>query len=165
MENASKALLIAAGVLIGVLILSMAVYLAHVLGEYAAETQSKIDENSVAQFNARFLQYAGLTQLTIQDVITVKNYALENNKEDVNYNPSLDTYRAGVNNDYIDVYFAETKILAHNQSALILGKNDEDLLKSEMLEINSGKEYNRFTCEVEVNAQTGRVNKIYFYGT
>lgn len=158
MENASQALLIAAGVLIGVIILSMMVYLFSVFGGYAAQTQSKIDENSVSQFNDKFLKYAGLTNLTIQDVITVKNYALESNKKYSNYNTSM---RAGENNDYIDVYLADTKSQAHTQTALILGEDDEKLLKEEIQVTNSKK----ITCEVEVNASTGRVNKIYFYRT
>ena len=161
MENATQALIMAAGVLIGVIILSMAVYLFNVFGRYAAETQSKIDENEISQFNDKFLKYAGLTNLTIQDVITVKNYALENNKEYIGYDTSM---RAGDNNDYIDVYYAEAKVAAYGASALVLNTDDETLLKSEMQRISDeGKEYNRLTCEVEVNALTGRVNKIYFY--
>lgn len=165
MENASKALLIGAGVLIGVIILSMAVYLFDVFGRHAANTQKQIDANQVAQFNDKFLKYEGRTDLTIQDVITVKNYALESNKEDRNYNPSSDECRAAENNDYIDVYYAETKAKAYMKSALILEAKDEELLKTEIQNIDVGKEINRFTCEVKVNTLTGRVNKIYFYET
>ena len=86
----------------------MAVYLFDVFGRHAANTQKQIDANQVAQFNDKFLKYEGRTDLTIQDVITVKNYALESNKEDRNYNPSSDECRAAENNDYIDVYYAET---------------------------------------------------------
>ena len=159
MENASQALLIAAGVLIGVLILSLAIYLFSVLGGHAANTQSKIDENQIAQFNDQFLKYSGLTGLTIQDIVTVKNYALESNeKADINYKPSQD--RAGDNNDYIDVYYADLKTQAYTEAAFILTKKDEELLKAEL---DKGKNSNRFTCEVKVNTNTGRVNKIYFY--
>lgn len=172
MENASKALIMAAGVLIGVIILSMAVYLFSVLGGYASKTQNRIDENKLSQFNDRFLKYADLTNLTIRDLITVKNYALENNKENGKYDASLATFRAGDNNDYVDVYFSESKATVHEQSKLILGKSDEDLLKYETNRANeamaNGEErynYNRLTCKVEVNTTTGRVNKIYFYAT
>lgn len=166
MENASQALIIAAGILIGVIILSMAVYLFNVFGGYAENVQSKIDENAVTQFNNKFLKYAGLKDLTIQDVITVKNYALETNEEYGNYNPLSNECRAGENNEYIDVYYARTKTLAHLESALILTADDEELLKEEMQKIsNDGKKYNRFTCEVEINSKTGKVNKVYFYET
>ena len=105
MENAAKAFIIAGGVLIGVIILSMTVYLFNLMGRYAAETQSKIDEHQAAQFNDKFLKYAGRTDLTIQDIITVKNYALENNNQVFNYVPTDNAYRALDNNEYIDVYY------------------------------------------------------------
>lgn len=167
MENATQALLIIAGVLIGVIILSMAVYLTYTMGEYASDTQSKITENQVTQFNDKFLRYAGLNDLTIQDIITVKNYALENNNKDANYNPALSKYRAGDYNDYIDVYYNDRKAQAYQESALtIMNMSDEDILKAEINkqnDSNNPKSYNRFTCEVKINSNTGKVNKIYFY--
>lgn len=163
MENATQALLIAAGVLIGVLILSLAVFLFSFMGGHAAEIQNKIDEDEIAQFNNKFLKYNGLKNLTMQDIITVKNYALENNKKYDFYNASTD--RARDNNDYIDVYYDDNKSRAHTLAALIFNKNDETLLKDELEKVEAGKKMNRFTCEVEVNSGTGRVNKIYFYET
>lgn len=163
MENASQALIIAAGVLIGVIILSMAVYLFNVFGGYASETQNKIDEKTLSQFNDKFLRYNGLTNLTIQDLITVKNYALENNKKYGGYNTSI---RAEDNNEYIDVYYAESKVGVTAQSALVLDKSDEELLKEEIQKNNNGSaEQKKLTCKVDVNSLTGRVNKIYFYRT
>jgi len=80
MENASHALLIAAGVLVGIIILSLGIYLFQVFGGYAETTQQQMSATDIAQFNDKFLKYNGLTNLTIQDVITVKNYALEHNR-------------------------------------------------------------------------------------
>ena len=145
MENASKALLIGAGVLIGVIILSLAVYLFGVFGRYAEKTQDRITENHITQFNDKFLKYLGLTDLTIQDLITVKNYALENNNQYGIYDSSI---RAANNNEYIDVYYK-------NGLALIFDITDEKLLKEEL-----GTKY---TCTgVDINPNTGKVNKILF---
>ena len=163
MENASQALIIAAGVLIGILILSLGVALINIMGGYAESTQNRIDENKIAQFNDKFLKYNGLTDLNIQDVITVKNYALENNKKHFGYNYSND--RAEEENDYIDVYYGEKQINAYAISALILGTPDEQLLTEEMdkLKNDTTLEANRFTCEVKINSRTGKVFKVYFY--
>lgn len=143
MENVTKALLIAAGVLIGIIILSLAVYLTNIIGAHAARTQEKIDSNAIAQFNEEFLKYNGFKNLTIQQVITLKNYALENNNKYFGYNWQSD--RATGENDYIDVYL---------KGNIILGSNDEILLKSEMNK--------KFKCSVEVSSMTGRVYKIEF---
>ena len=51
MENASKALLMAAGVLIGVLILSLAVYLFANFGTASAEIHKQKDMNEINKFN------------------------------------------------------------------------------------------------------------------
>lgn len=147
MENASRALMIAAGVLVGLLILSLAVYLVQIFGDYAADMQSEIAENTLAQFNEKYMKYNGLNNLTIQDVVTVKNNALENNFSYSNYNLSQ---RAGDNNSFIDVFINGT---------WILGETDEELLKSE-LEDNGGS--TRYSCVVQVNQNTGRVNRIIF---
>ena len=80
MENASKALLIAASVLIGLLIISLAVYLFITFGTQSAQMHRQIDENRLGEFNSQFTSYEGKDGLTIYDVITVANLATENNK-------------------------------------------------------------------------------------
>lgn len=79
MENASKALLMAAGVLIGILIISLAVYLFVSFGSTSAEIHKQNDEQQIEQFNSQFTSYEG-KKCTIYDVVTVANLATENNK-------------------------------------------------------------------------------------
>ena len=57
MENASNALIIAGGVLIGVLILSLAVYLFADFGSTSAEINKKTQEQQLVQFNSKFTTY------------------------------------------------------------------------------------------------------------
>ena len=79
MENAVKALYMAAGVLIGIMILSLAVVLFSSLQGYMEETNKQIMFNEVTRFNAKYTKYVD-TELTIQDIITVAGEAYENNK-------------------------------------------------------------------------------------
>lgn len=150
MENASQALMIAAGVLIGILILSLGVYLFTLFGNHVSTTEKEIAHNMLAQFNEKFLKYNGLENLTIQDVITVKNYALDNNLSYSGY-----TRTAGIadgTNDYVDVYISGTWILG-------TGTTDENLLNY-ALQIPE-----KYSCKVLVSEQTGRVYKIIFTKT
>lgn len=78
MENAVKALLMAAGVLIGVLILSLAVTLYSALSSYAEGINKDIEQKELDKFNTQFMTYIK-DDLTIQDVVTVANMAYENN--------------------------------------------------------------------------------------
>ena len=80
MENASKALLMAGGVLLGILILSLAVYLFSNFGGASSRIHDNIEENQTAQFNSQFTKYVGNENVTIHDVVTMANLATENNK-------------------------------------------------------------------------------------
>lgn len=83
MENATKALLIAAGVLIGIIILSIGVYLYSGISSYMSRTQDEIENNAIYKFNTQFLNYQTVEgeELSFQDVVTAANIAYENNYE------------------------------------------------------------------------------------
>lgn len=86
MENAVKALYIAAGVLIVVMVLSLAAVLYASLQNYVEESNTQVKYNDINSFNSKYLNYInysnGVKQsdLTIQDVVTVANMAYENNQ-------------------------------------------------------------------------------------
>lgn len=79
MENASKALIIASGVLAGILLLTLFSYLLMQMKAYASRNYSKMNEHEISEFNQKFFQYEGRDDLTIQDVITIINFAKNNN--------------------------------------------------------------------------------------
>lgn len=89
MENASRALLMAAGVLVGVLLLSLAVYLFTIFGNFGSEMTTQMNEKNLSEFNAQFTKYEsyqdenGKWQNTCraQDVVTIANLAKENNNK------------------------------------------------------------------------------------
>lgn len=91
MENASKALIMAAEVLVGVMIISIGVYIFNVMGNYSAETAEKIEETRIASFNEQFLKYYGTTstdgntptpiKCTIHDIIGLANLANKTNQQ------------------------------------------------------------------------------------
>ena len=124
MENASKALLIAAAVLIGVMLLSTMVYLFMNFGNFSSTTYSKIEQAQLDQFNIKFLQYTGSTLqiddwgnektvdvlCTTHDIISLANLARQNNinqgSQDYmageEYNESIDYIQISVQrSDYL----------------------------------------------------------------
>ena len=78
MENAAKALLMAGGVLIGILILTLAAYLYASFGGTSQVIQDRMDSNELEQFNNKFISYQS-KECTIYDVLTVVNMANEFN--------------------------------------------------------------------------------------
>lgn len=79
MENASNALIMAAGVLIGVLILSLAIFLITDFGQTSSEINRRITDQQLVEFNANFTSYESKKRLTIYDIVTVAGFAQENN--------------------------------------------------------------------------------------
>ncbi|MCI9177037.1 MAG: hypothetical protein HFJ28_00240 [Clostridia bacterium] len=89
MENASRALVIAGSVLIGVLLLSIGVYIFTMYGDYSKSIYEKIEDAKNDQFNSQFLKYYGSRTdnnnkeetilCTAHDIISIANLAKQNN--------------------------------------------------------------------------------------
>lgn len=142
MENASKALIMAGGVLIGVLIISLAVYLFVTFGQTSAEINSENSQKQLTQFNAKFTSYIGRNDVTIYEVLTVAGYANENNEY----------YKDGDSNYLIEVCWNNKNVA--NSSGINTLKNEMKTQQKSTLKSYkcSGVSYNK----------NGRVNKITF---
>lgn len=101
MENASKALIMAASILLGVMIIAIGVYLFSSYAQYSSSTYKKIEQAQIDQFNSQFLKYYGSEEVTIRsyssdpasekkeivpilctahDIISLANLAQKNNQ-------------------------------------------------------------------------------------
>lgn len=78
MENVTKALLIAAGALLFILLFSLISYLFTQMGGDVSNIYADLTESDVTEYNQVFLNYDGRDDLTIQDVVSIINYALDN---------------------------------------------------------------------------------------
>lgn len=85
MENASKALLMAGGILVGVLILALMVTLFLSSRELSTSYEQTKQSEAVQQFNVNFTKYLG-QNLTIHQVVTICNFAYSNKIHKVSVN-------------------------------------------------------------------------------
>lgn len=83
MENASKALLIAGEILIAIVILSIGVYLYTTFNNVSEEYNKEIKFKQILEFNQNFTKYQNRENITIQEIITIANFAKEQ-KQTVN---------------------------------------------------------------------------------
>lgn len=92
MENASKALLMAASILLGLMIVTVGVVLFKSFGGFSREITTEIQKKQISEFNAQFLKYEGksfnsetnqneIIKITTHDIVTLANLAQKNNKE------------------------------------------------------------------------------------
>jgi len=61
------------------MVVSIAVYIINMFGEYTAGQEQERASRQIAEFNAQFLKYEGRKDITAQDIVTVANLAKENN--------------------------------------------------------------------------------------
>lgn len=77
MENASRALLIAGGILLGILILALMITLFESSRSLTESYDNTKQEEKIQQFNANFTKYIGQI-LDVHKAVTISNFAKEN---------------------------------------------------------------------------------------
>ena len=138
MENASKALLMAGGVLIGILVLSLAVYLYTSFSNTFAQVNERNETQQIIKFNNQFSKYINRTDLTIYDIITVTGYGKENG---------------------VIVKLENVKLNEKTKIEL------DDLLKKDLDEITNKKELPKYKClesNVKYDGENGKISTIIF---
>ena len=81
MENASKALIMAGGVLIAILLLTLFSYLFSKMASSTSSVYDDLQKHEIDEFNQRFLNFEGRNDLTAQDVATLINLAQDSGKD------------------------------------------------------------------------------------
>lgn len=170
MENASKALIMAATVLIGVIILSLGLYLFAYFSNYANDVEQENITNQIAQFNSQFLAFQG-EDLTVYDVITLANLAKnynQNNGFTSNSTTGYINFDASkiINNPYILGSVPSTDVYTNNGSkndiSLLAENVDEEKIGQIVDEADGHKTYKLkiYHCKIEISDITRKVSKI-----
>lgn len=158
MENASKALIMAATVLIGVMIISIGVALFNSFSDFSRLTVEKMDEKKLAEWNNNFYKYYGndgngeTIKVTAHDIVSVINLAKQNN----------DYYQLGTENrGKENTYYVQVKVNRKNYEDCT-EEDKEKFLKENSL-TDDDKEINYYKClEPKISEITKRVMSIEF---
>ncbi len=157
MENASKALIMAAGVLIGIMVLSLFVYLIFTFGSNTARIYDEQAKQQLEEFNSQFTAYDGREDLTIYDVVTLANRAKESNDTYDFGNVAVSNLRGNQETTYIAV------ILKKSGSSQYIEKdvNNLSLIQNELNELdskpNDNKKLDNYSCQVKISEITKQV--------
>ena len=177
MENASKALIIAAEVLIGMIVISIGVYLFKYFSNYSEENYKIIETTQITEFNNKFLKFYGETtvngvekpiECTIHDIVSLANLAQRTNIE----NDLIEEHKQGNNQFQIKEDVNMDSSLYIKIDLVNDGKMNENLeLKTNAYLINLIKENDLvdktkikyYICsECTLDESTGRVKYIKF---
>lgn len=164
MENASKALLMAGGVLLGIMVLSLGVLLFASFGGTSSQIHDNIEENQTTQFNSQFTSYEGKDNVTIHDVVSMAKLATQNNQ---NYEF---THRAAAdvtgNDRYISVLCNNVSIeLGYNETQTAEQRKNQmeahfnDLISNELSLVNADG-LPKYDVQVQISDVTKRVYKV-----
>lgn len=152
-ENASNALFMAVGVLIGIMLLSILVVSFNSASDLAKSYDSRIKETSVQAFNSNFDKYA-VGQVTIHDIITVANFAQDYNKRN-GYKKNDAMYISVLCNNYELQELSNEKLLEYMKKHTFTDENNTELQKYECIG-NKGED------AIQYNEKTGLINRISF---
>lgn len=151
MENASKALIMAAGVLIGVLILSLAAFLFLDFGATSESVYSQMESQQLTQYNAQYTVYSGRNDITIYEIISLANLAKENNNYYKYYTDYEDVYK-------VQVFFPKYQNLQDESS-----NEKQNLINLYNAVDNNGNLITKFKCKtIEYHDSGGRVRLVKF---
>lgn len=163
MENASKALIMAASILLGVMIIAISVYLFSSYAQYSSSTYKKIEQAQIDQFNSQFLKYYG------SEEVTIRSYSSDPASEKKEIVPILCTAHdiislanlAQKNNQYYEIENGVTEgSEASNYIQIKLKKVDNNIEKwTEEKKIDFLK---KSTYSVTINGKV-RVKNRYYY--
>lgn len=168
MENASKALLMAAEILIAVMIIGVGAYLFRMFASYSSERYDRIAETQVSEFNAQFLKFYGQgkdgkpIECTIHDIVSLANLAQKNNIEYELIEPITtggnNAYRrkSGVNYDnslyiQIDLAGVASELELKNNNYFVNLMKQNDLKVSSTGEKSDVQHYECKVCETNQN--------------
>ena len=135
MENASKALLIAGGMLIALLIIGALVLMFNQIGDYEKGKQGVEKNSQIAEFNMDFVRYTDDKGITGADVVSLINKVIDYNNRAKN---------GGVNNsvDYnIKMEITVSELDKFNSKYSYSGDNKDKLFRNN--EYTIGNDYNK----------------------
>ena len=159
MENVSKALIIAGEVLIAVLVLSLTMVVIIKFGKFSANTNKRLSEDELNNFNNKFYAFNGRINITADEIASLINFAKENN----------DLHEVDLTNKQNAEYYVDVKILGdgnYNGSffKFLSKKNGDNISKADFKNsINDFlKEYNDnfFYCNASVKSVNNNVIKV-----
>lgn len=155
MDNAAKALVIAGGILLAIIIISLGVYIWQLSGNFLNQGEIEKEQEKIKAFNQEYESYQR-QNIRGTDVVTIINKIRNNNYKNAQVEELQITWEINLKQDFTD---------DNNQVILKKGKHVETTSGSKINQAMDNGDFKRlyFKCDsLSYNNKTGRVNKIVF---
>lgn len=152
MENAAKALLMAGGILIAMLVIGALVMMFIQLGDYQMSTAASEKQAQVAKFNNQFEPF-NKEELSLMELKSVYNKIVSNNKRNPEY-----IIKSNIIEEYEDEKNIYTKYTSPTAEWTRYNAKDSMNTSQENVKMNS-----KFACtEIKYKNQDGRISEMNF---
>lgn len=167
MENASRALLMAASVLISIMVISLGTYLFSIFGNYTKQINANLSAKQKEEFNAQFTKFEDGELCTVYDIVTVINLTKNSNNQYEEYVNKIARTAEDKKDSNTYIYVDILKDSNENQNINELSSEIDlnDFINKNNQTINYGEKIvynNLYKCSVEISNQTGFVKHITF---
>lgn len=157
MENASKALLIAGEVLIGLIVLTIFAYTFEQAFLFAEAFRERADRQKIIAFNTEFTKYVttntgtNKSYIYAEDIVSIINRATDWNEKTADDNEKIT----------VEIQDASggTEFIIDDISDFDQEDRTQFLTKYKLTNNPTNSEY-QFSCRVTLRAGTGRVNRV-----
>lgn len=152
-ENMSNALIMAGGVLLGILLVTLVVFTFMGSADFARNYEEKMEGINLEAFNRQFEIYQVKERdITIQDIISVGNLA-----KDINEKNGITDQRSEY---YIKVTLQGTTV---SNPAIESNTQEQRIELIKDYSLKADRSVQKFTCkDIKYSENTGRVNEIIF---
>ena len=132
MENASKALVIAGGVLITILVVSLFILFVNQVYDFEKSRSDEVKDSQLASFNEQFTQYAR-NDLKGVDLISLINKVIDYNSKgtgagEIDYNQKI-TLNVTIGKDFRDKYATDSDLELFKEDTYVVNDNNSSLVK------------------------------------
>lgn len=149
MENASKALLMAGEILIGILLLFILVYFSGMAQDFSEEIDKNIEAKQIQEFNSKFDIYNNRDNLTPQDVVTLSNIVKDFNGKQ-NFYTQISIKIDGVDSTYVK----------RIQQGFTQTEGAEFMKRYSPQQSGSTVKQTTFSCIMKYDINSGTINRI-----
>lgn len=149
MENASKALIMAAEILIGIIVLTLFVYVIVNFSEFSQNFDDKMLQQEIIEYNSKFEVYERKSEILVQDIVSLRNMVQKNN---LDYNDTEYEYIK------IRIVTDKTNLLSNEYKAIDKLKDNQIF---SLIELCNNRKIKFNIKEMKKN-KVGKINLIEF---
>lgn len=148
MENISRAIIIAGGVLVAILVLTLFTVVIARFGSFSSDVHTQMSDTQIGAYNQNFYRMNGRINITSQEIATIINFAkTQNDDRGLSYNNAENSPY------YIDIIIDNVSFLSkYNNEATY---KDKKLFEQRVNEFLKSHNLDYFSCNARASVQNG----------